>query len=129
MNMKAIISIITLSAAASLLNAPVLWAQETAPEPAGLPPAKEAIRVSQDELAKAQAEAKAGFAKARQQMEHAKKEMAKAVAEAGAGGFSGGYSASSKPVFAERLQKLLVRAPDQSTGKALVIRSSESDPK
>ena len=96
--MKAIISIITISAAASLLNAPLSRAQETAPEPAGLPQAKEAILVSQEELAKAQAEAqnaqaqaqkaqaeaKADFAKARQQMEHAQKEMAQASADAGA---------------------------------------------
>ena len=62
MNMKAIISIITLSAAASLLNAPVSWAQEAAPEPAGVPQAKEAMHVSPDELAKAQAEAQSAQA-------------------------------------------------------------------
>ena len=100
MNMKAIMSIITISAAASLLNAPISRAQETAPEPAGLPQAQEAIQGAQDELARAQAEAqnaqaqaqkaqadaKADFAKAQQQMEHAQKEMAQASAEAGAGG-------------------------------------------
>ena len=141
--MKAIISIITISAAASLLNVPVSWAQETAPEPAGLPQAKEAIQVSQDELAKAQAEAqnaqaqaqkaqaeaKADFAKARLQMEHAQKEMAQASAEAGGGGFGGGYSTSPKPAFTQRLQNIVVRAQDHGAGKALVIRSSESDPK
>jgi hypothetical protein len=39
MNMKAIISIITVSAVASLLNAPLSCAQETTPEPARLPQA------------------------------------------------------------------------------------------
>jgi hypothetical protein len=139
MNMKAIISIITISAAASLLNVPVSWAQETVPEPAGLPQAKEAIQVSQDELAKAQAEAQNAQAQAQkaqaeakaaqQQMEHAQKEMAQAVAEAGAGGFGGRYGASPKAAFSQRLQNIVVRAQDHGAGKALVIRSSESDPK
>lgn len=141
--MKATISIITLSVAASLLHAPVSWAQEPTPEPAGLPPAKEDVQSSQDDLAKAQAdalnaqaraqkaqaEAKERIDKARQQMERAQKEMAQASGEAGAGGFSGGYSTSSKPMFTQRLQSIVARAPDHGTGKALVIRSSESDPK
>jgi hypothetical protein len=143
MNMKAIVSIITMSAAASLLNAPISRAQETAPEPAGLPQAQEAIQVVQDELARAQAEAqdaqaraqkaqddaKANFAKAQQQqqqMEQAQKDMAPASAPAGAGRF-GGDPFSPRPEYTERLQNILVRAPDHGAGKALVIRSSESD--
>ena len=140
--MKAIMSIISISAAASLLNAPVLRAQETAPEPAGPPQAQEAIRVAKDEAAKAQAEAqdaqaqaqkdqaeaKADFAKARQQMEDAQNQLAQASTGAGGGGFGGGYPPSPMPVFAERLQNV-VRAPDQGADKALVIRSSESDVK
>jgi hypothetical protein len=139
MNMKAIMSIITISAAASLLNAPISRAQETAPEPAGLPQAQQAMQGTQEELArtqaeaqktqaqaqKAQADAKADFAKARQQMEHAQKEMAQASAEAGAGG-SGGYATSPRPAFTQRLQNV-VHAPDNGAGKALVIRSSETD--
>jgi hypothetical protein len=141
--MKAIISIITLSAAGLLLNAPGSWAQETAPEPGGPPPSKEAMQGAQDDFAraqvetqkaqaqaqKAQAEANAGFAKARLQMEHAQKEMAQAGAEVGSGGFGGGYSTSPKPAFTQRLQSIIVRAPEHGGGKALVIRSSESDPK
>jgi hypothetical protein len=140
MNMKAIISIITISAAASLLNAPISRAQETAPEPAGPPQAQEAIQVAQDEAAraqaeaqnaqaqvqKAQAEANAGFAKARTQMEQAQKEMAQASAEAGGGRF-GGDPSSPRPAFTQRLQNIVVRASDHGAGKALVIRSSESD--
>ena len=97
MNMKAIMSIITISAAASLLNAPISRAQETAPEPADLAQAQEAMQAAQDELARAQAEAqnaqaqaqkaqadaKADFAKAQQQqqqMERVQKEMAQASA-------------------------------------------------
>ena len=145
MNMKAIISIITISAAASLLIAPVSRAQETAPEPVGLSQAQEAMQGSQDELAgtqaeaqkaqaqaqKTQAEAETEFAKAQQQqqqMERVQKEMAQASAEAGAGRFSGDAT-SARPAFTERLQNILVRAPDHGFGKALVIRSSESDPK
>lgn len=133
-------SIITISAAASLLNAPVSRAQETAPEPASLPQAQEAMQVVQDELARAQAEtqdaqaqaqktqadAEASSAKARQQMEHTQKEMAQASAEAGTGNFLGD-AAATRPAFTERLQNILVRAPDHGVGKALVIRSSESD--
>ena len=138
MNMKAIMSIITISAAASLLNAPVLWAQETAPEPAHLAQAQEAMRADQDELARAQAEAqnaqaqaqkaqadaKADFAKAQQQqqqMERVQKEMAQASALAGGDPFS------PKPEYTERLQNILVRGPNPGAGKTLVIRSSESD--
>jgi hypothetical protein len=137
--MKAIISIITLSAAASLLNTPISRAQETAPEPAGLPQAKEAMRVSQDELAKVQAEAQnaqvqaqkfqAEARAAQQQMEKAQKDMAEASGDAGAGGVPGGYTASPKPGFSQRLQDIVVRTSDHGTGKALVIRSSETDPK
>ncbi len=133
---------ITLSAVASLLNAPLSWGQETAPEPAGLQLAKEDAQSPQEALAKAQAEAenaqaqaqkaqaeaKEGIAKARQQMERAQKEMAQASAEAGAGGFDG-PGAPPKPMFSQRLQNIIVRAPDHGAGKALVIRSSESDPK
>jgi hypothetical protein len=138
MNMKAIILIITISAAASLLNAPISRAQDTAPEPVGLPQAQEAMQVAQDELAKAQAEAqnaqaqaqkaqadaKAGFSKAQQQqqqMERAQKELAQLSAPAGGDPFS------PKPEYTERLQNILVRAPNHGAGKALVIRSSESD--
>jgi hypothetical protein len=145
MNMKAIISIITISAAASLLIAPVSRAQETAPEPVGLSQAQEALQGAQDELArtqaeaqkaqaqaqKARAEAETEFAKAQQQqqqMERDQKEMAQADAEAGAERFSGDAT-SARPAFTERLQNILVRAPDHGFGKALVIRSSESDPK
>jgi hypothetical protein len=125
------------------MHAPRLWAQETAPEPASLPQANEAIKGSQDQLAKAQAEAqdaqaraqkaqaeaKAEFAKARQQMEHAQKDMAQAGAETGGGGFGGGYITPPKPAFTQRLQSIVARVPDHGGGKALVIRSSESDPK
>ena len=138
MNMKAIISIITISAAASLLNAPISRAQDTAPAPAGLPQAQEATQVAQDELARAQAEAqtaqaqaqkaqadaKADYAKAQQQqqqMERVQKELAQLSAPAGGDPFS------SKPEYTERLQNILVRGPNHSAGKALVIRSSESD--
>jgi hypothetical protein len=143
MNMKAIISIITVSAAASLLNSPVSWAQETAPEPSVLPHAQEAFQVAQDEMAraqaeaqnaqaqaqKAQAEAKADFARAQQQqqqMERVQRDMASVAA--GAERF-GGDTALPKPEFTDRLQNILVRAPNHGAGKALVIRSSESDPK
>ena len=51
--------------------------------------------------------------------------MAQAV-EAGAGRF-GGDSASPRPEYTERLQNILVPAPEHRAGKALVIRSSESD--
>jgi hypothetical protein len=142
MNMKAIMSIITISAAASLLNAPISRAQESPPERAGLPQTQAAMQAAQDELARAQAEAqkaqaqaqkaqveaKAGFAAARQQMEHAQTDMAPAGGEAGAGNFSG-YGNSPRPAFPERLQNVLVRAPDHGAAKALVIRSSESDVK
>jgi hypothetical protein len=140
MNMNAIMSIITISAAASLLNAPLSRAQEAAPEPADVSQAQEAMKGAQDELAKAQveaqkaqaqaqkaqAEAKADFAKARQQMEHAQKEMAPAGGEAGSGGF-GGNGASARSEFSQRLQNVVVRGPEHGAGKALVIRSSESD--
>jgi hypothetical protein len=140
MNMKALISIITISAAVSLLNTPISRAQETAPEPASPPGGQEPTQAAQDELApaqveaqkaqaqaqKAQAEAKADFAKARQQMEHAQKEMAPAGGEAGPGGF-GGYGASSRSEFSQRLQNVVARGPEHGAGKALVIRSSESD--
>jgi len=140
MNMKAIMSIITISAAASLLNATVARAQETPSEPAGLSQAQEAIQVAQDEAArakveaqaaqaqaqKAQAEAQADFAKAQQRMERVQEEMAPAGAEAGTGRFGGG-STSTRPAFTERLQNVVVRGPDHGAGKALVIRSSESD--
>jgi hypothetical protein len=145
MNMKAIISIITISAAASLLNAPISRAQETAPEPPGRSQAQEPIPVAQDELAKsqadaqdaqaqaqkAQADAKANVAKARQQqqqMEHAQKEMAQASVPVGGERF-GGDPFSTKPEYTDRLQNILVRAPNHGAGKALIIRSSESDPK
>ena len=138
--MNAIMSIITISAAASLLNAPLSRAQEAAPEPADVSQAQEAMKGAQDELAKAQveaqkaqaqaqkaqAEAKADFAKARQQMEHAQKEMAPAGGEAGSGGF-GGNGASARSEFSQRLQNVVVRGPEHGAGKALVIRSSESD--
>jgi Skp family chaperone for outer membrane proteins len=120
MNMKAIISIITISAAASLLNAPISRAQETAPEPAGLPQAQEATQAVQDAVTRAQAEAQDAQAQAQkaqaeakaaqQQMEHAQQEMAQAK-------------------YTERLQNILVLGSDHGAGKALVIRSSESDPK
>ena len=140
MNMKALISIITISAAVSLLNTPISRAQESAPEPASLSQTQEAVQGAQDELAqaqaeaqkaqaqaqKAQAEAKADFAKARQQMEHAQKEMAPAGGEAGSGGF-GGNGASARSEFSQRLQNVVVRGPEHGAGKALVIRSSESD--
>jgi hypothetical protein len=146
MNMKAIMSIITISAAASLLNAPLSRAQEAAPEAADVSQAEEALKGAQDELAKAQveaqkaqaqaqkeqAEAKANFAKAQHlfqnSMEHAQKEMAPAGGEAGSGNF-GGYGTFPAPEFSQRLQNVLKRAPDHGAGKALVIRSSESDPK
>jgi len=145
MNMKAIISIITISVAASLLNSPALWAQETAPEPPGRPQVREAIQAAQDDLTKAQAEAqnaqaqaqkaqaeaKADYARAQQQqqpMERVQKEMAQASAGAGTGYFLGD-SAVTQPEFSQRLQNIMVRAPDHGAGKALVIRSSESDPK
>ncbi len=141
MNMKAIMSIITISAAASLLNAPISRAQETTPEPAGLAQAQEAVQGTQDELARAQAEtqkaqaqaqkaqteAKANSAKAQQQqqqMEDVQKEMASV--EAGAGRF-GGDSASPRPEYTERLQNILVPDLEHRAGKTLVIRSSESD--
>jgi hypothetical protein len=138
--MKALISIITISAAVSLLNTPISRAQESAPEPASLSQTQEAVQGAQDELAqaqaeaqkaqaqaqKAQAEAKADFAKARQQMEHAQKEMAPAGGEAGSGGF-GGNGASARSEFSQRLQNVVVRGPEHGAGKALVIRSSESD--
>jgi hypothetical protein len=140
MNMKALISIITISAAVSLLNTPISRAQETAPEPAGRPGTQAAAQVAQDELAQAQtgtqdaqaqakrelAQAKADIARTRQQMAHAEKELAQSSPEAGSGEF-GDYGASPKPAFSERLQNVLVRAPDHGVGKALVIRSSESD--
>jgi hypothetical protein len=142
MNMKAIISIITISAAASLLNAPVSRAQDTTPEPAGLPQAQEAMKGAQDELArtqveaqkaqaqaqKAQADANADFAKARQEMDQAQKEMAQASVNAGGGGF-GGDAAASKPELPDRYPNFLIGGPDHGAGKALVIRSSESDVK
>jgi hypothetical protein len=84
---------------------------------------------AQAQAQKAQAEAKADFAKARQKMEHAQKEMAQATADAGAGGFGGGYTASPRPMFTQRLQNIVARTPDHGAGKALVIRSSDSDPK
>src|ERR1035441_4571184 len=138
MNMKAIISIIIISAAASLLNAPISRAQDTAPAPASLPQAQEAMQATQDELAKAQveaqtaqaqaqkaqADAKADFAKAQQeqqQMERVQEDMAQLSAPAGGDLFS------PKPEYTERLQNILVRGPDHGVGKALVIRSSESD--
>jgi len=115
MNMKAIISIITISAAASLLNAPILCAQETVPEPAGLPQAQEAMQghrrgtsqvQAQDELAKAQAEAQKAQAQAQKEEAEAKATFAQAQ---------------------HLFQNSLVRAPDHGAGKALVIRSTESD--
>jgi len=137
--MKAIMSIITISAAASLLNATVARAQETASEPAGLSQAQEAIQVPQDEAAraqveaqaaqaqaqKAQAEAQADFAKAQQQMERAQEDLAQASPEASPGRFGGG-SASTRPAE-ERLQNIVVAPLEQRASKALVIRSSESD--
>jgi hypothetical protein len=59
-------------------------------------------------------------------MEHAQKEMAPAGGEAGPGGF-GGYGASSRSEFSQRLQNVVARGPEHGAGKALVIRSSESD--
>ena len=143
MNMKAIISIITMSAAASLLTAPATRAQETAPEPPGRPQAQEATQAVQDAVTRAQAEAqdaqaqaqkaqadaKANVAKARQQqqqMEHAQKELAQAGAPAGAGRY-GGDPFAPRPEYTDRLQNILVGVPEHHAGKALVIRSSESD--
>jgi hypothetical protein len=142
MNMKTIISIITISAAVSLLNAPVSRAQETTPEPAALPQAQEAMRAVQDELAnaqieaqkaqaqaqKAQAEANADLAKAQQEMEHAQMELAQAGAPA-AVGLIGGDLYTPQPVPPEPPQPALVFSPDHGSGKALVILSSESDVK
>jgi hypothetical protein len=142
MNMKAIISIITLSAAASLLNAPVSRAQDTTPEPAGLPQAQEAMKGAQDELARAQAEAQmaqaqaqiaqadanADFAKAQQQLDQAQKEMAQASVNAGGVGL-GGDAAVWSPGSPDRYPNFLIGGPDHGAGKALVIRSSESDVK
>jgi hypothetical protein len=140
--MKAIISIITISAAASLLNSPLSRAQENAPKPADPTQAQAAMEVAPDDLArahveaqiaqapaqKAQADATANVSKARQQMAHAQQEMAQASADPFSGGNSG-YSTSPKPEFSQRLQNVIVRAPDHNASKALVIRSSESDPK
>ncbi len=140
--MKAIMSIITISAAASLLNAPVSRAQETAPEPAGLHQAQEAMQVAQDELARAQAEAQTAQAQAQkaqadakadyaegqqqqQQMERVQKEMAQASVPVGAE-HSSGTPFPPKPEYTDRLQNI-VHAPNHGAGKALVNRSSESD--
>ncbi len=101
--MKAIISFITITAAAALLNTPVSRAQETAPIPASSPPTQEAMHVVQDEAAKAavaaqnaqaqaqkaQPDAQVEVAKAQQQMERAKKDMAQASANFGGGGMAG----------------------------------------
>jgi len=121
--MKAIISIITISAAASLLNAPISRAQETAPEPAGVPQAQEATQAVQDAVTRAQAEAQNAQVRAQKAQDDAKANFAKAQQ------LFEDYSASPKPEYTERLQNILVRAPDHGVGKALVIRSSESDPK
>jgi hypothetical protein len=136
-NMKAIMSIITISAAAALLNAPVLRAQETAPEPKGNAQAQDELAKAkaqaQDEEVKAQktqAEAQANYAKAQQQFEHAQADMAKTGASAGGGGFGGNnFYPSSTPGYSQRLQSIVKRAPDHRAGRTVVIRSSESDPK
>jgi hypothetical protein len=142
MNMKAIVSIIRIGAAVSLLNAPVSRAQETAPAPEGMSQAQEAAQAAQDAVAKAQAEvqnaqvqaqkaqaeAQANMAKAQQQVEHVQNEMAQADVNAGGGGFGGG-SISTAPRYSQRLQNIVKRVPDHRAGGTLVIRSSESDPK
>ena len=126
MNMKAIMSIITIGAAASLLNATVSRAQETASEPAGLSQAQEAIQVAQDEAARAQVEAQAAQAQAQKAQAEAQAQEAQAEAQAQKA------QAEAQADFAKaqhRFQKLLMPAPDRRAGRTLVIRSSESDPK
>ena len=132
-----------MSTAASLLTALISRTQVTAAEPPGPPQAQEAVQSARDELAKAQAEAqdaqaqaqkaqadaKANVAKARQQqqqMEHAQKELAQASAQAGIGRFGVDPSAPRQE-YTDRLQNILVGSPEHQAGKALVIRSSESD--
>jgi hypothetical protein len=133
--MKVIMSIITISAAAALMNAPGLRAQEAAPEPEGnaqaqdeVAKAKAKAQDAEVRAQKAQAEAQADYAKAQVQFERAQADMAKAGASAGGGGFGGGNFYQGQP-YTQRLQNILKRAPDHRAGRTVVIRSSESDPK
>ncbi len=138
--MKAIVSIMSLSAAALLLNTPVLRSQDTASGKEGVSEAQKAVQLAQDEAAKAeaqdaqakaqkaQAEAQADFAKAQERLARAQADMAQADPFVSGGGF-GGNNVARRPAYTQRLQNIVKRAPDDGVGGALVIRSSESDPK
>jgi hypothetical protein len=134
MNMKAILSIITISAVAALLNSPVLRGQETAPDAEGaaqaakeeLAKAKAEAQSTEVKAQKAQAEAQVNLASAQLQVERSQRDMAQASMGGGMGG-SGGNKFESAPGFSQRLQNIVVRAPDHNEGRTLVIRSSDTD--
>lgn len=136
--MKAIISIITIGAAASLLSAPASRAQAPAPELGSRSEARETMQVAEDQAAKAQAaaqdaqaqaqKAQAELAKTQAQMDRAQKKMAQAGASFGGGGF-GGYKPSTGPEAQDPFQGMLARVPERRAGRTLVVHSSEPDPK
>lgn len=137
--MKVIVSMITIGAAASLLNATALRAQETAPEPPSPSEAQEEVRADQDEAARAKAQAQQAQVAAQQavteallksaqkQQQLARSQADMAQASAGVNGLS--YNGPVGAEFTDRFQNWLKLGPDHRVGRTLVIRSSESDPK
>jgi hypothetical protein len=101
--MKTLVSIISITAAVSLLGSGPLRGQD-------------AVEASQAEAERAQA-------KAQQQIQELH-QLVQASASTG-GGASAGVSG---PAFVDRLQTIIRRAPGAS-GRALIIRSTDTDPK
>ena len=139
MNMKAVMSIITISAAVALLNAPVLRAQETTPEPEGNAQAKEAVRAGEEavkakvyeqlaqvQAQQAQADDQANLAKAQDEFARDQESMNQVVVTGVGGGFGSG-TMSAAPAYTQRLQNIVKRVPDHRPGGTLVIHSSDTD--
>lgn len=130
--MKTFIPIVTVAAALSLCGSTALRGQALSGAGSPPPEVQEAIDKAQAEAQRAQAEAQLQFQKAQQEFQDAGRQMEEQMAQVQGrvGAISGGGASvgTAGPGYGTRLQSLIQRAPGNS-GRTLVIRSSNVDPK